>query len=128
VGLQRWLCAALDATLIALVVDLPAGLLLGALFLFVPGAPLLAPAASACGLFLIGFLSRDCRGGLSRKWLGFQIEDARGRPPGLKRSILRNLPLVVPVWNLFEGIHLLREPSAPRPIDRRLGLRITAIP
>jgi hypothetical protein len=54
--------------------------------------------------------------------MGMKIEDSRGRSPGFLRSICRNLPLLVPGWNLYEAWRVLRNGSAPRSLDRPLGL------
>ncbi len=82
------------------------------------------PAAGAGAL--AAFLLRDARGGRSRRWFGLVVTDRTGNPPGAFRSIGRNLALLVPVWNLFEAWPLLRDGSAPRPSDRRLGTRLAA--
>ncbi len=126
-GRERALSVCLDAALIALAVDLPATLLLWVLFLL-PEGPLREAGIAAVILFLGLFLCRDATGGFSRKWLGFRIEDRRGRPPGLWRSALRNLPLIVPGWNVYEGLRLLRRPEEPRPLDRLMGLRFRDLP
>ena len=124
---ERALSVCLDAVLIALAVDLPAAALLFGLS-FLPEAPLGETGIAAFGLFVLLFLCRDATGGFSRKWLGFRIEDRRGRPPGLWRSALRNLPLIVPGWNVYEGIRLMRRPEEPRPLDRLLGLHFRDLP
>lgn len=126
-GRERALSVCLDAVLIALAVDLPASALLFGFFLL-RDAPLSGTGFAAFVLFVVLFLCRDATGGFSRKWLGFRIEDRRGNPPGLWRSALRNLPLIVPGWNLYEGVRVLRRGGEPRGIDRLLGLRLRAIP
>jgi hypothetical protein len=127
VARERALSVCLDAVLIALAVDLPAAALLFGLS-FLPEAPLGETGIAAFALFVLLFLCRDATGGFSRKWLGFRIEDGRGRPPGFWRSVLRNLPLVVPGWNVYEGIRVLRQGAEPRPVDRLLGLAHRPIP
>ena len=127
-GRLRALSLALDSVIFAFLVDAPAAIALGAAFFFFPDARLVEIGAFALGLFLLVFLSRDTRGGFSRKWLGFKIEDGRGRPPGWLRSVLRNLPLVVPGWNVWEAVSVLRHGDRPRPIDRLLGLRFREMP
>jgi hypothetical protein len=117
----------LDAVLIALAVDLPASVLLFVFFLL-PEAPLGEAGLAAFALFVVLFLCRDATGGFSRKWLGSRIEDHRGRPPGIWRSALRNLPLVIPGWNIYEAARVLRQGEEPRGIDRLLGLRLRGIP
>ena len=75
---------------------------------------------------VVGFLLRDASGGRARRWLALEAADAEGRPPGAWGSIRRNLPLLVPVWNIFEGWPLLRNGDAQRPADRKRGIRIVA--
>lgn len=127
-GRLRALSLALDAAIFACLVDAPALLALGLAFLFFPDARLVEIGVFAFILFLLAFLARDARGGFSRKWLGFKIEDDRGRPPGWARSFLRNLPLLVPGWNLWEAFSVLRQGDRPRAIDRLLGLRFRDTP
>jgi hypothetical protein len=127
-GRLRALSLVLDAAIFACLVDAPALVALGLAFLFFPDARLVEIGAFACIVFLLVFLARDTRGGFSRKWLGFKIEDERGRPPGWARSFLRNMPLVVPGWNVWEAVSVLRHGDRPRPIDRLLGLRFREMP
>ncbi|HTO87194.1 MAG TPA: RDD family protein [Thermoanaerobaculia bacterium] len=70
---------------------------------------------------LIAFLLRDANGGRARRWLGFEVRDGEGGPPGLWRSTRRNLPLLVPGWNLLEVWPVFRDGKAPRRSDRQLG-------
>ncbi len=127
-GRLRVLSVAVDAAIFACLVDAPALLALAAVFFFFPDARLTAIGAFAFILFLLAFLARDARGGFSRKWLGFKIEDENGRPPGWARSALRNLPLLVPGWNLWEAVSVIQNADRPRPIDRLLGLRFRDMP
>jgi len=80
---------------------------------FISGAALL--------LFL---LVRDATGGRSpgKKLLGLRIVTANGKPCGLARSLVRNLPLVVPGWNLAEVWLLLT--NRDRSGDRLAGTRV----
>jgi uncharacterized RDD family membrane protein YckC len=118
----RVLSAALDAFLIAAAVDVPAVVVLSVFFLVSPTLPLVPVGLAACAASLVGFLLRDATGGLSRKWLGFRIEKEDGRSPGWLASVLRNLPTLVPGWNLYEAYRIWRHPGESRPVDRRLGL------
>ena len=120
----RALSAALDAALIAAAVDVPALVLLGALFVFAPDFPLSGLGLAASAATLGGFLMRDTTGGFSRKWLGFRIEKRDGSAPGLLRSVLRNVPTVIPGWNLYEAYQLWRRPDEARLMDRLLGLQV----
>ena len=122
-GRQRALALAFDAAVAAAVVDLPAIAFLLVVFFFFPGVSLMGVAFSALGLSLVLLLCRDARGGFSRKWLGFEIQDERGRPPGVLRSAARNLPLLVPGWNLYEVWRVARDGDRPRSLDGLLKLR-----
>lgn len=79
-----------------------------------------AAAAAAIALFLV----RDARGGRARRWLGLEAVRRDGGPPGAALSIRRNLPLLVPGWNLLEAWPVLRDGNAPRRSDRKTGVRI----
>jgi hypothetical protein len=124
----RALSLALDAFLVGLAAGTAAVVALGALYVLAPEAPLRPAGWAGLALFVLLFLSRDATGGLSRKWLGFQMEDEESRIPGWGRSVLRNLPLVVPGWNLYCAYRVWRRPEAPLVLDRVLGLRRRPIP
>jgi hypothetical protein len=122
----RLLAFCLDLAIPALVAD-AAGLLAAALlWRLLPGSrpflPALFPLAAAAALVV--FLLRDVRGGRARRWLALEVRTRAGEPPGVWASVRRNLPLLVPGWNLVEAWPVLRDGLAPRPSDRRLGLRV----
>lgn len=121
-GRQRGLAFFLDAAIIAAVFDVPALCLMSAAFLFFPGLSLTGIAWGTFGLSLAGLLCRDARGGFSRKWFGLQVEDRNGHPPGVWRSALRNLPLLLPGWNFYEGWRAAR--GMNRTVDGPLGLAV----
>jgi hypothetical protein len=125
VGRQRALAFFLDAAIISAIVDLPAVLALAAVFLFFPEVPLGMIGWSAFALSLLGLLCRDARGGLSRKWLGLEVTDSKGHRPGVARSAVRNLPLLVPGWNLYEAWRAAQ--GKPRSLDGALGLSISRL-
>jgi hypothetical protein len=83
--------------------------------------------ASLAATAIVGFLLRDAKGGRARRWLALELRGPDGRPPGVGRSIARNLVLLVPVWNLIDAWPALRDGEAPRRCDRALGLRILRI-
>lgn len=64
---------------------------------------------SALALFALGMLLRDTYRGRSpgKRLLGLVIETPAGTGCGPVRSIIRNLPLLVPGWNLLEVLLLL---------------------
>jgi uncharacterized RDD family membrane protein YckC len=123
---QRALALVLDAAIVAAVVDVPGVAALAAAFFFFPEVSLPGLGWAIFGATLLLWLCRDARGGLSRKWLGIEIEDRRGRPPGLGRAILRNLPRLVPGWNLYEAWRIARDGERPRTLDGPLGLRVVS--
>jgi hypothetical protein len=81
----------------------------------------LAAAATAA------FLLRDARGGRARRWLALEARLPDGRPPGAWGSVRRNLPLLLPLWNLFDAWPVVKNGEAPRRCDRSTGIRILRI-
>ena len=64
------------------------------------------------GAFLIlciGILLRDGIGGRSpgKKLFGLRLQTATGERCGYGRSALRNLPLIIPGWNMLEVVMVL---------------------
>jgi hypothetical protein len=80
--------------------------------------------AALAGLAVAAFLLRDARGGRARRWLALEARLPDGRPPGAWVSIRRNLPLLIPLWNLYDAWPLTSDPEAPRRSDRAAGTRI----
>lgn len=112
---------------------IPAAIADGAGLLLTAAAWYLAPAIcaqaawiwlAAAAAALAAFLLRDSRGGRARRWLALQVRDPEGQPPGLWGSIRRNLPLLVPGWNLIEVWPVLRDGRAARRSDRRRGFEV----
>jgi hypothetical protein len=91
-----------DAVSISILLILPASLISYALAWFggaVQGIAIVWSVALA--LLLIGLLIRD---GYRGRSIGKQmLVTPRGEGCGYGRSVLRNLPLVIPVWNLIEA-------------------------
>lgn len=87
-----------------------------------PAIPLIWAAAGAGAI--AAFLLRDARGGRARRWLGLEAVGPGGTWPGRRASARRNLPLLVPGWNLIEAWPVLRNGDATRAADRRLGIVI----
>jgi hypothetical protein len=89
---------------------------------FRPAIPWLwaALAAGATGAFLL----RDAEGGRARRWLALEALKPDGRPPGAWGSVRRNLPLLLPFWNLLDAWPVFRDGTAPRRCDRSSGTRI----
>jgi hypothetical protein len=74
------------------------------------------------------FLLRDSRGGRARRWLALEVVGRDGGPPGPWASVRRNLPLLLPLWNLFDAWPVFRDGQAPRRCDRVIGTRIVPTP
>jgi uncharacterized RDD family membrane protein YckC len=77
-----------------------------------------AAQALALGLFLF----RDAGGGSpGKKLFGLRLILAGGEGAGALQSLLRNVPLLIPGWNLIELSSLLRRRDGRRPGDRAAG-------
>lgn len=59
----------------------------------------------ALALLLVGLLLRDGYRGrsLGKQMLGLRLVTPRGEGCGYGRSLVRNLPLIIPPWNLIEA-------------------------
>jgi uncharacterized RDD family membrane protein YckC len=81
-----------------------------------PWLPFLYRAAQA--VFAVLFLARDRLLSPGKKLLGLGVMGSSGQPATLVQSLVRNLPLLVPGWNLWEGFAVLGRPDGCRPGDR----------
>jgi uncharacterized RDD family membrane protein YckC len=72
----------------------------------------------ALGILMICLLFRDGYRGRSmgKRLLGLRLLTPRGEGCGYGRSIVRNLPLVLPPWNLVEAVLVVA--GKPRTGDR----------
>jgi hypothetical protein len=124
----RLLAFFLDWTLCAGLADVAGLALTWMLWKLLPGWRAAVPYVwTAVGVAaLLAFLLRDSSGGRARRWLALEAVDGEGRPPGIWGSVRRNLPLLIPVWNLVEVWPILRHGEAGRPADRRRGIRIVS--
>ena len=96
-----------DALSLALVLMLPSSLISYALA-WVGGsvkAISVVWAVAVC-ILMIGMLVRDGYRGrsLGKQLLGLRLLTPRGEGCGWGRSIVRNLPLIIPPWNLVEAV------------------------
>jgi hypothetical protein len=73
---------------------------------------------------MAAFLLRDAGGGRARRWLALEAVQGDGRPASRWASIRRNLPLLVPIWNIFDAWPVFKDGQAPRRCDRAAGTRI----
>src|SRR5215210_4624874 len=60
---------------------------------------------AALGILMLAMLFRD--GSIGKQLLGLRLVTPRGDGCGYFRSMIRNLPLVIPVWNLLELVLVL---------------------
>jgi uncharacterized RDD family membrane protein YckC len=60
----------------------------------------------ALGILLVGLLLRDGYHGRSpgKRLLGLRLVTPRGEGCGYGRSLVRNIPLMIPPWNLVEAV------------------------
>jgi uncharacterized RDD family membrane protein YckC len=79
----------------------------------------------ALAVLMTGMLIRDGIRGRSpgKRLLGLRLITPRGEGCGYFRSVVRNLPLVVPVWNLAEVVMVLA--GKPRSGDRLANTTVT---
>lgn len=76
-------------------------------------------------LLLIGLLIRDGYRGrsLGKQMLGLRVVTPQGEGCGYGRSVLRNLPLIIPLWNLLEAGLVIA--GRPRTGDRIARTNVT---
>jgi uncharacterized RDD family membrane protein YckC len=124
VALLRFAAFLVDALSISLLLVLPASLIsYGLAWLRGSTSAINVVWLTTLGVLLTGILIRDgLRGGRSpgKTLLGLVISTRSGKRCGIARSIVRNLPLIVPLWNLLEVILVLAG-------QRRTGDRITGV-
>lgn len=79
----------------------------------------------ALAILVIGMLIRDGYRGrsLGKQMLGLRLMTPRGEGCGYGRSIARNAPLIVPLWNLVEVILVIA--GRPRTGDRIARTAVT---
>lgn len=98
-----------DALLMAIILILPAAAIsYGMTWTATPkGIQLVWWAALA--ILFFGLLIRDGYRGRSvgKHLLGLRLVTRSGRPCGYARSIVRNVPLIVPGWNLIELVMVI---------------------
>ncbi len=125
----RILALFLDVLICAAPADMAALSVTWILWRFFPaGRPMIPAVWIAAGTAAsVAFLLRDARGGRARRWLGIEVQRADGSAPGVWGSIRRNLPLLIPLWNLWDAWPILRIGDAPRRSDGRSGLRMMRI-
>lgn len=96
-----------DALTLALVLMLPSSIVSYALAWIGGSVKAISIVwAVAVGILMLGMLIRDGFRGrsLGKQLLGLRLLTPRGEGCGWGRSIVRNLPLVLPPWNLVEAV------------------------
>jgi uncharacterized RDD family membrane protein YckC len=87
-----------------------------------PPATLARGFVAAQALFALLFLVRDTGGGSPGKRLfGLRLVREGGEPVGLLASVARNIPMLVPGWNLIELLAVVRRGDGRRGGDRLAG-------
>lgn len=78
-------------------------------------------------VLILGILLRDGlpRGSWGKRLFGLKIETRSGQRCSYLRSVVRNLPVLVPVWNLIEVYLVIFSRSGLRTGDRIAGTRVT---
>jgi uncharacterized RDD family membrane protein YckC len=78
-------------------------------------------------IFMVFLLVRDGFGGRSpgKRSMAVAIRTPEGRPMTVLRSAARNLPLVVPLWNLVEAAMVFFTADGRRTGDRMAKTTIT---
>lgn len=79
----------------------------------------------ALAILFAGLLIRDGVRGRSfgKQLLGLRLRTPSGQPCGYLRSMLRNLPLILPAWNLLEVVLVVM--GRPRTGDRLAKTSVT---
>lgn len=93
-----------DALLIALILILPATIVSYGMTWTATPKGIQLVWWTALGILIFALLIRDgIRGrSIGKHLLGLRLVTGSGKPCGYFRSIVRNLPLIVPLWNVVE--------------------------
>ncbi len=92
------------------------------LFVADPPPSLARGFLAAQGLFAVLFLLRDTGGGSpGKKLFGLRLVRSGGRPVGVVASVARNIPMLVPGWNVIELLAVMRRRDGRRGGDRLAG-------
>jgi len=115
-----------DALSMSLILILPASLISYTLALIGGAVQAIAIVwLVALALLLIGLLFRDGYRGrsLGKQMLGLRLLTPYGEGCGYGRSVVRNLPLIIPPWNLLEVALVIM--GKPRTGDRIARTSVT---
>lgn len=114
-----------DALSLALVLILPASIISYAMTWTTTPKGIQLVWWAALGILMIAMLFRDGFRGRSmgKQILGLRLLTPRGEGCGYGRSFVRNVPLVIPLWNVLEVILVLA--GKPRTGDRIARTTVT---
>jgi uncharacterized RDD family membrane protein YckC len=114
-----------DALSIAIVLILPASIISYAMTWTTSPKGIQLVWWAALGVLIVAMLFRDGfrRRSIGKQLLGLRVLTPRGEGCGYGRSLVRNLPLIVPLWNLLEVILVIA--GRPRTGDRLARTTVT---
>ena len=114
-----------DALSIALILILPASIISYAMTWTTTPKGIQLVWWAALGILMLAMLLRDGFRGRSigKQLLGLRLLTPRGEGCGYGRSLVRNLPLILPLWNLVEVVLVLA--GKPRTGDRIARTTVT---
>lgn len=98
-----------DALSIAIVLILPASIISYAMTWTTSPKGIQLVWWAALGVLILAMLFRDGfrRRSIGKQLLGLRVLTPRGEGCGYGRSLIRNLPLIVPLWNVLEVLLVL---------------------
>lgn len=114
-----------DALSIAIVLILPASLISYAMTWTTSPKGIQLVWWAALGVLIVAMLFRDGfrRRSIGKQLLGLRVLTPRGEGCGYGRSLVRNLPLIVPLWNVLEVVLVVA--GRPRTGDRLARTTVT---
>jgi len=114
-----------DALSVAIVLILPASVISYAMTWTTTPKGIQLVWWAALGIFMLAMLFRDGfrHRSIGKQLLGLRLLTPRGEGCGYGRSLVRNLPLIIPAWNLLEVILVLA--GKPRTGDRIARTTVT---
>ncbi|HKR66029.1 MAG TPA: RDD family protein [Thermoanaerobaculia bacterium] len=114
-----------DALSIAILLILPASIISYAMTWTTTPKGIQLVWWAALGILMLAMLLRDGFRGRSmgKQLLGLRLLTPRGEGCGYGRSLVRNLPLIIPLWNLVEIVLVVA--GTPRTGDRIANTTVT---